>query len=55
MTKRLYTDAPTSIEENKAGDDIKIENLEPSSQANESEVIIQGNPLRTDITDMHYA
>lgn len=54
LTKRLYSDAPMPTEESKSGDDVKIENLEANSQI-VNEEINMGNPLRTDITDMHYA
>ncbi len=60
LTKRLYSDVPVpSSEESKGDDGMKIENLEGGSSlnsqiANETEVNMV-NPLRTDITDMHYA
>lgn len=60
LTKRLYSDvAVPSTEESKGDEGMKIENLEGGSALNsqipnETEVNMV-NPLRTDITDMHYA
>lgn len=58
LTKRLYSDVPIPSAEESKADDVKIENLE-SSQASQAmaneDASAMMNPLRTDITDMHYA